>query len=375
MKQVFLSYARADSSKATLLYKQLRRCLSPQIHVWFDREDILAGAKWDPAIRRAIRESDYFIALMSHKAVTNRGFRHTELREALDMSREFPDDWIFLMPTRLDECPMPFEEMRVFSYTDLFPEAGDWKRGVAKLCRDIRGAAGRHSVKGAAGQAMKIPAAKPRPRAKPSADVSPTPEISYDVSLVDLGKVLPTVGRIVKGLSRAQSIFRFSSERLVTPRRALTRFRGQEQLYLTDLNESFYKRIGLIKTDYVIGLTKPMLAFDENGYVYYNYLAYQLPKETRMSFISYANLSDYAAEAGITLDAAIGYVVVAELVDHFLNLDYHKQTRNCPMDFARDHSDLIEGLRAGHFCRYCSRTLNKSEPFGSAFKAMIAWGR
>jgi hypothetical protein len=190
-----------------------------------------------------------------------------------------------------------------------------------------------------------------------------------------LERHVPTIGRIVGGLNRVQSTFRFTPERLTVPRQALTTMGRRPQLYITGLPKSFYRRIGLIKTDYVVGLSRPLLAFEEGNNIYYNYLAYQSPDEARASFISDANLDEYAREAGVTLDSAIAYVVTAELVDHFLNLGYHKQTRNCPMDFSQDHSDLVGGLQAGHFCRYCSRTLNNSNPFGDAFKAMIAWDR
>jgi hypothetical protein len=104
------------------------------IRVWFDREDLLPGVRWKPAIRKAIRESDYFLAVLSQQAVSNRGFRHSELRDALDVAKEFPENWIFVVPTRLDDCPMPFQELEEFSYADLFPE---WDDGVALLRRTL----------------------------------------------------------------------------------------------------------------------------------------------------------------------------------------------------------------------------------------------
>ena len=81
VKQVFLSYARADGKKAKRLHDEL--CRSASVRIWFDRIDLLPGVKWEPAIRKAIRESDCFLALFSNQSVTTRGVRHSELREAL----------------------------------------------------------------------------------------------------------------------------------------------------------------------------------------------------------------------------------------------------------------------------------------------------
>ena len=67
--------------------------------------------RWRPAIRKAIRESNFFIALLSRKSVSSRGVRHVELREALDVLDEFPDDQVFLIPARLDECRVPIDRM------------------------------------------------------------------------------------------------------------------------------------------------------------------------------------------------------------------------------------------------------------------------
>src|ERR1700740_375627 len=128
-KQVFLSYARVDSKKAKQLYKDLCR-LAP-VRIWYDRVDLLPGIKWKPAIRKAIRESDYFLAVLSNQSVMTRGVRHSELREALEVMKEFPEDWVYLVPTRLDDCPMPFDELKELNYADLFPK---WRDGVGEFC-------------------------------------------------------------------------------------------------------------------------------------------------------------------------------------------------------------------------------------------------
>src|SRR6266850_82078 len=82
MQKVFISYARADLESARRLFNEL--CIIENVDPWLDKESILPGAKWRPAIRKAIREANYFLALISRHSVSGRGFRNTELVVAPD---------------------------------------------------------------------------------------------------------------------------------------------------------------------------------------------------------------------------------------------------------------------------------------------------
>jgi hypothetical protein len=374
MKQAFLSYARGDIQRAKRLYSDLSH--RGLVRVWFDNVELVPGMEWEPAIRKAIRESDYFLALLSRKAVTNRGFRHTELREALAIVKEFRAGSIFLIPVRLNDCTMPRAQMKKYHFADLFPR---WADGVADICRafEVSGAVGGGGArtvrkrKRAVSGKEKSTTSKTRRLLKAQAPA----QVRYDISLVALDRDVPTIGRITRGLNKAQSHFHFTNQRMPTPPRAVTKIDDNPQLYIPRLPKSFYTQLGLIDTDYVICLSKRLLAVEEKGYVYYNYLGDQSAFDPRVFFISYSALNDYAREAGVSMDSAIAYLIVGELVDFFLKLGYHKETRNCPMDFVDDHSKLAGGLRAGRFCRFCSKTLKKNRAFAAAFRAMIAWDR
>jgi hypothetical protein len=387
MKQIFLSYARSDGARAKRLYDDLRRIKA--VRIWFDRVDLLPGVRWKPAIRKAIRESDYFLAVLSKQAVSNRGFRHSELRDALDVAREFPENWIFVVPTRLDDCPMPFQELEELSFADLFPE---WDEGVAMLRRTLETGAlvGRTrtladgsspagsemiSLREPTGAAVKIKIGGLADKRKPRRSVAAEESFHYRVGLADLEEGIPTIGRIARGLNSVQSAFRFSPQRLAAPHQALKTIDRNPQLYIPKLPKSFFEQIGPLEMDCVVCLTHRLLAFEEGNSVLYNYLSGPSPSDPRVLFVSYTDLNAHARAAGVTLDVAIAYRITAQLVDYFLDLGYHEETRACPMDFDEDHSDMVGGLRAGRFCRFCSCTLNKSRPFADAFKAMIAWGR
>jgi TIR domain len=125
--RVFISYAREDLDRAKTLYDDLTRV---GINVWLDKISLLPGQKWKTAIREAIEKSRYFIALLSRNSIETRGYIHKELKEALDVLDTFPPQAIYVIPARLDDCDLSYQELRKINYVDLFP---DWHEGVKKI--------------------------------------------------------------------------------------------------------------------------------------------------------------------------------------------------------------------------------------------------
>ncbi|MBN1189361.1 MAG: toll/interleukin-1 receptor domain-containing protein [Dehalococcoidales bacterium] len=105
MTKVFISYVHENIDLARKLFMQLKTI--PNIEPWLDKECISPGLRWRPAIRKEIRESRFFIALISKRCATKRGFFQTEMKEALDILSEFPEDQIFIIPVRLENCDIP----------------------------------------------------------------------------------------------------------------------------------------------------------------------------------------------------------------------------------------------------------------------------
>ncbi len=78
---MFISYAREDLETARKIYDDLKEAgLDP----WMDKSDIVPGQNWKFAISQAIRESEYFIALLSSESVSKRGYVQKEFGHALD---------------------------------------------------------------------------------------------------------------------------------------------------------------------------------------------------------------------------------------------------------------------------------------------------
>lgn len=129
--KVFLSYAREDQSYAIKLFEELK---NRNIDVWFDKESLLPGQKWEIEIRKAIHASRYFIAILSSKSVTKRGIVQKEIKEALDVVDEFPENEIFIVPIRIDSCEPSNEKLRKIQWVDMFP---NWEEGLEKILKAI----------------------------------------------------------------------------------------------------------------------------------------------------------------------------------------------------------------------------------------------
>ncbi len=121
-KKVFLSYAREDSKVAQKLCKDLENA---GVAVWMDSKDILPGEKWKARIVRAIKESSYFLILLSSHSDKKRGFVQKELKIALELLDESPQFQIFIIPIRLDKFTPSDEKLQELQWIDLFPSYKD----------------------------------------------------------------------------------------------------------------------------------------------------------------------------------------------------------------------------------------------------------
>jgi hypothetical protein len=132
MIKIFLSYAHENYSQAKELYDIFNSI--PSVDVWFDKESLLPGQRWEVEIRKEIRASQFFLLLISSKSTEKKGFYQREIREALKVLEEYPDNEIFLIPVRLDDCQPHFEQLTALQYVDLFPES-EWHIGINRLMK------------------------------------------------------------------------------------------------------------------------------------------------------------------------------------------------------------------------------------------------
>ena len=118
--RVFLCHSSGDKPVVRKLYHQL---YNDGFQPWLDEEDILAGQKWQSEIKKAVRNSDAVIVCLSCGFVNKAGFLQKEIKFVLDVADEQPEDTIFVIPLRLEECEPP-SRLEEWHWINFFEESG-----------------------------------------------------------------------------------------------------------------------------------------------------------------------------------------------------------------------------------------------------------
>ncbi|MBI5843191.1 MAG: TIR domain-containing protein [Deltaproteobacteria bacterium] len=127
MSRIFISYAHEDFDWAHRIYTDL---FAHGISCWLDKMDLLPGQNWNAEIQKAIRNSKYFIALISSNSVDKRGYVQKELRLAMEEMEKMPYGGIYLIPVRIDGAGPRDQRLESIQYCDLFP---DYDVGLRKI--------------------------------------------------------------------------------------------------------------------------------------------------------------------------------------------------------------------------------------------------
>jgi hypothetical protein len=118
--RIFLLHARSDQEAVHRLY---RRLVNEGASVWLDQERLIPGQDWVYEIHRAIHNCDVVIACLSRQFNKQGGYRHEELRIALERANTREADAIFIIPARLEPCDLP-DSLRRWQRVDLFKVDG-----------------------------------------------------------------------------------------------------------------------------------------------------------------------------------------------------------------------------------------------------------
>ncbi len=131
-KRIFINYAREDKGFADKLYTDLQQAGEAP---WIDSIDLILGQPWDATIRKAISESSYFITLLSSRSVGKKGYLQKEIRQALAIAEEYPEDKIWILPLRIDECEPSFEGLKRPHRVDLFLS---YEKALEEILRTVK---------------------------------------------------------------------------------------------------------------------------------------------------------------------------------------------------------------------------------------------
>ena len=126
---IFLSYAKSDRKLVFDIYNRLR---DNGFSVWCDEREILPGNNWKASIQRGIHRSRVFLLCCSASWVAERSYVHKEMRIALNIMTELPEDRVFIIPVRLNDCEIP-ASVSDLQWVNLY-EAD----GYPKLIRSLR---------------------------------------------------------------------------------------------------------------------------------------------------------------------------------------------------------------------------------------------
>jgi len=103
-----------------------------------DTKDLLPGLDWMDEVERSIKESRYFLALLSKNSVSKKGVVQKELKRALQRLEEHPPSTIYLLPVRIDNCEPLYSELGELHWLDLFPSYSEALRKLIRiLVRDV----------------------------------------------------------------------------------------------------------------------------------------------------------------------------------------------------------------------------------------------
>jgi|SRR4026207_180120 len=130
--RVFLCYSHTDNDAVQALCSRLKK---DDIEIWLDKEKLLPGQDWEYEIRNAILKSNVVIVCLSRHFNKQRGYRHEELKIALEKAASLPDGEIFIIPARLEKCDLP-NSLSHLHRVDLF-EADGYKKLMRALRKHI----------------------------------------------------------------------------------------------------------------------------------------------------------------------------------------------------------------------------------------------
>ncbi len=154
--RVFLCHSSADKPAVRELYQRL---CADGIDAWLDEENLLPGQDWQREIPRAVRYADAVIVCLSKGSINKAGYVQKEIKFALDVADEQPDDTIFLIPLKLEECDVP-ERLSRWQWVNLLSPTG-----YERLLRALRFRAANLEVKTILTPSASSPKVVPSPQA------------------------------------------------------------------------------------------------------------------------------------------------------------------------------------------------------------------
>lgn len=118
--RIFMAYSREDRLRVLELHQKL---IIIGAQPWLDEIDLLPGSVWKTALEEALRDSDVVLVCLTPAYSAKIGFAQVELKLVLQRAAEHPDDSIFVIPVRLEDCDIP-EPLKQRQWVNLYEPNG-----------------------------------------------------------------------------------------------------------------------------------------------------------------------------------------------------------------------------------------------------------
>ena len=142
-----------------------------------------------------------------------------------------------------------------------------------------------------------------------------------------------------------------------------TRLTAEQERELEEntIAEDFYPQAEMVRKqsglDCLVGITRSMIAFEEDGKALFNYFITHQGKEL---LVSTYGLAEYAKRAGRPLEVVVAANTLSiALVALSPKLGYHDETRGCVFDMNDDRDSIVETMRSLLIDEECQSRIRK----------------
>jgi hypothetical protein len=132
--RVFLCHSSGDKPTVLELYHRLEA--EGWIDAWLDKEKLYPGDDWNYEIQAAVKAANVILVCLTKSSVDKEGYVQRELKMVLDQADYKPENTLFIIPVRLEECEPP-DRLRRWHYADYFPPS-DRDEAYARLLVSLR---------------------------------------------------------------------------------------------------------------------------------------------------------------------------------------------------------------------------------------------
>jgi hypothetical protein len=127
--KVFLCHSSGDKPVVRELYQRL--VAKKNVDPWLDEIKLLPGVDWNSEIIQAVKESDVVIVCLSRASINKEGYVQKEIRRALDVAEEKPENAIFIIPLRVQDYQVP-QRLSQWQWVDYYQD-GAFDRLMSSL--------------------------------------------------------------------------------------------------------------------------------------------------------------------------------------------------------------------------------------------------